>query len=197
MEKIILYFLAFFVSAFGVIGIHVVTRKEKIFGFVSSMVTDENGTPDFRLANTISECLVCMSSFWGFCFFTLFFEPSFRFPSMLTGFILSILLISSVFEKTQKTTNLAEFNQFVYAALLVFEAVRMYEGFSVYLFAFILGLSGFLFVVEGFVQYLKEIRLKAQKDAFNEIDKGAVAELLIETLNKISENVEKTSNRSN
>lgn len=48
-----------------IFGVNATTRKNKIFGFVEEIVSHQ-GENSFVLSNAISECPVCMSSFYGF-----------------------------------------------------------------------------------------------------------------------------------
>lgn len=87
-------------------GVHCVTREGNALGYWETLTADSDGNQISEMFNPLTECVLCMPSFWGVMYFTLLgFIPLTHYMAFVifTG----LIIIASMFlDKYDKFFNI-------------------------------------------------------------------------------------------
>jgi len=86
-------------------GVHAATREGAIFEYWQEIVNDDDGNQICEFLNPFTECLTCMPSFWGVCYFyVLGLVPLYAYAAFVVN--AGILLMVSIAKKEYKQYSL-------------------------------------------------------------------------------------------
>ena len=80
-------------------GVHCVTRQGNVLGFWERLISDSEGNQITEMLNPITECVICMPSFWGVVYFSLLGILPVKVFVTFSSIATALVVLSIVYQK--------------------------------------------------------------------------------------------------
>jgi len=163
-------------SALFIVGFKAITRPNHILQIVNK-ITEAKGENRFVLANVVSECLLCMSSLYGFLSYLAYNKLIVVLDKSSIGLI-SCLILTTLIEIVLSFRNVSQSRKALYmvkygaqkCSLSFYSCLLLYTIYINNLYialAFIIILAGLMFMIEMFLSgiiFIKNIGLAIENN---------------------------------
>lgn len=129
------------ICTFLCVGLHALTRRENILGFWSYVVLDKNEENRFALADPISECLLCMSSFYGVVVLSIHYGA--ELPSIGFWLLVFMIFLFCILEMICRVQGFQALSKLAYLSTLIFFLFESVQNPLIESIAFLICVAGF------------------------------------------------------